>query len=350
MAEADVSVSTPRFTGSRSCLSDELRATWLGHACYLVEFPTGLRVLFDPVMTDRCSPVSFFGPKRFTKSPCQISEIPIVDIVIISHNHYDHMSHPTIMEIHKHHPKAHFVVPLENEPWFKACGITTVSELDWWQEVDIVLSGPAGTGVEMTSEIKARVSCLPAQHSSGRGLFGTSATDKSLWASWAIKSGSASVYFGGDTGYRAIPHSVAAAAEAAHEEAKQTETTEQGTQGSFEDAYFAAHADELPPPCPAFAQIGELHGPFTLGLLPIGAYEPRALMASIHASPEDAVEIFRDTRCKRGLAMHWGTWVMGDEDVRDPPRRLAQALASRDMPTKGLFDACKVGETVVVPT
>ncbi|KAI6468250.1 hypothetical protein MCOR16_001294 [Pyricularia oryzae] len=319
----------------------ELRATWLGHACYLVEFPSGLRVLFDPVMTDRCSPVSFLGPKRFTKAPCTIGEIPIVDLVVISHNHYDHMSYPTIAEIHKHHPHAHFLAPLGNADWFRSCGITAVTELDWWQEADVMITGQS-LGVP---SISARLTCLPAQHNSGRTPFNT---DRTLWASWAVGLGGAKVFFAGDTGYRAIPHAVAAAAEAARvAEAEAKGKTE--VDADFEDEYYDSHVDELPPPCPAFAQIGELHGPFALGLLPIGAYEPRGLMASIHASPADAVEIFRDTRCGRGLAMHWGTWVMGDEDVRDPPRRLRLALARKGMPAEGLFDVCKLGETVTVP-
>ncbi|KAI6358116.1 hypothetical protein MCOR25_007433 [Pyricularia grisea] len=333
----------PNLGKQRTAAVDgELRATWLGHACYLVEFPSGLRVLFDPVMTDRCSPVSFLGPKRFTEAPCTISDIPIVDVVVISHNHYDHMSYPTIAEIQKHHPNVHFFAPLGNADWFRSCGITAMTELDWWREADVVIAGQSLDG----AGISARLTCLPAQHNSGRTPFNT---DRTLWASWAVESGGGKVFFAGDTGYRAIPHAVAAAAA---EAARIAETEAQGkteVDADFEDEYYDSHVDELPPACPAFAQIGKLHGPFALGLLPIGAYEPRGLMASIHASPADAVEIFRDTRCVRGLAMHWGTWVMGDEDVRDPPRRLRLALARKGMPAEGLFDVCKLGETVVVP-
>src|ERR1700712_2352445 len=82
-----VPVVEPTFLPSRDA-SKSLRATWLGHACYYVEFPTGLRVLFDPVFEDRCSPFSFMGPKRFTKVPCHIKDLPVVDVVVISHSHY----------------------------------------------------------------------------------------------------------------------------------------------------------------------------------------------------------------------------------------------------------------------
>ena len=83
-----VPVRKPVFLPERK--TDQLRATWLGHACYYVEFPGGLRVLFDPVFTHRCSPFSWLGPKRYTEMPCQIEDIPFIDVVVISHNHYDH--------------------------------------------------------------------------------------------------------------------------------------------------------------------------------------------------------------------------------------------------------------------
>ncbi|KND86911.1 N-acyl-phosphatidylethanolamine-hydrolyzing phospholipase D [Tolypocladium ophioglossoides CBS 100239] len=339
-AEAQIPILTPSFSADRlGGDASNVRATWLGHACYFVEFPSGLRVLFDPVMTDRCSPSQWFGPRRFTKLPCEIMDIPVLDAVVISHNHYDHLSHPTVMEIQKVHPKAHFFVPLGNESWFHASGIYNVTELDWWEGADLVVS-PDDKQQEKTGTISARITCLPAQHTTGRAPWGT---DKTLWGSWSVASPSpssssasttsssttgagntASVYFGGDTGYRAVP-------------------TLDAQDGDWDEKYVDL------PVCPAFAQIGQLYGPFTLGLLPIGAYEPRALMAPIHANPRDAVEIFKDTGCKRALAMHWGTWVLGDEDVREPPQRLKEALAFRGISKTGVFDICGVGETVSIP-
>lgn len=82
-----VNVIKPTFLPSRES-NGALRATWLGHASYLVEFPSGLRVVFDPVFEERCSPISFLGPKRFTKAPCAIEDIPIIDAVVISHSEY----------------------------------------------------------------------------------------------------------------------------------------------------------------------------------------------------------------------------------------------------------------------
>src|ERR1700733_11761933 len=105
-----VPVVKPSFLANRRA-SDRLRATWLGHACYYVEFPSGLRVLFDPVFEDRCSPFSFMGPQRFTQPPCALRDIPPgLDAVLISHSHYDHLSHTSVLELQRRHPRAHFFV------------------------------------------------------------------------------------------------------------------------------------------------------------------------------------------------------------------------------------------------
>lgn len=196
-----VPVQKPEFLPSRE--TSKLRATWLGHACYYVEFPSGLRVLFDPVFEDRCSPFSWLGPKRFTEAPCQIKDIPVIDAVVISHNHYDHLSHPTVTEIAKKHPNCHFFAPLGNKTWFHSSGIDNVTEMDWWDERDITLSPSAqkptqveaaGEAQSIAADIKARISCLPCQHMTARGPFDRC---KTLWASFAVESGGKKVYFAG---------------------------------------------------------------------------------------------------------------------------------------------------------
>ena len=123
-----VPVRPPIFLPTRD--TPALRATWLGHACYYIEFPGGLRVLFDPVFTARCSPLTFMGPKRYTEMPCQVQDIPFIDIVVISHSHYDHLSYPTILEIKQRHPNVHFFAPLGNRKWFIKAGVHNVTELD----------------------------------------------------------------------------------------------------------------------------------------------------------------------------------------------------------------------------
>jgi N-acyl-phosphatidylethanolamine-hydrolysing phospholipase D len=323
-----VPIQKPTFIESRTG-SNSLRATWLGHACYYVEFPNGLRVLFDPVFEDRCSPFSFLGPKRYTPAPAKVADIPTIDVVIISHSHYDHLSHPTVMDIQKNHPNVLFAVPLGLQSWFKDCGISNVVELDWWQDIDLTLSPstgekrisvssePSTAEPALDSNITARISCLPCQHTSARTAFDKGVT---LWASWAVNAGGKSVWFGGDTGYRAVPK-------------------------------LAKDVDDYGPDlahlpyCPAFKQIGELRGPFDLGLIPIGAYDPRHIMSPMHANPFDSVEIFKDTKCKRAMGIHWGTWVLTWEDVMEPAALLKKALAKSDIAETGVFDVCDIGES-----
>lgn len=319
-----VPVLEPSFLPSRD--TPTLRATWLGHACYFVEFPGGLRVLFDPVFSCRCSPFSWLGPKRYTEVPCQIEEIPTIDAVVISHSHYDHLDHPTIMRIKAKHPNAHFFVPLRLKQWFLDSGIKSgVTELDWWEQRDITLtsidsnpqiSSPDTAGQEKSgSTMNARIGCLPCQHTSARSLFDK---DTTLWASWSVESGGKKVWFGGDSGYRSVPQ--------------------------LPEGVDDYGPDQNHPHCPAFKQIGDLRGPFDLGLIPIGAYAPRWIFSHMHANPVDAVNMFRDTQCRRAMGIHWGTWVLTEEDVLEPPKNLKEALKRYGLPEEGLFDTCAIGE------
>jgi len=336
-----VNVIKPEFLPERFSFADgrddnKIRATWLGHACYYVEYPSGLRVLYDPVFEDCCSPypLSLFFPKRYTKQPCEIKDIPIVDAVVISHSHYDHLSHPTAMEIQQHHPNAQFFVGLGLEKWFRKQGIENVTELDWWEEADLTVKVSESENKEATT-ITARMSCLPCQHTSARSAFDR---DTTLWCSWGVRSSapnsatsslhdnehsngsSKSVWFGGDTGYRAVP------------------AVPEGVDDWGEEY---AHL----PRCPQFKQIGDLRGPFDLGLIPIGAYEPRAAFSAMHANPADAVEIFKDTCCKRAMGIHWGTWALTTEEMIAPPKLLREALRKRGIPEVGVFDVCEIGES-----
>jgi N-acyl-phosphatidylethanolamine-hydrolysing phospholipase D len=268
------------------------------------------------------------GPKRYTEIPCVIKDLPTVDLVVISHSHYDHLSHPTVMELHKHHPNAQFLVGLGLKKWFESSGVMNVQELDWWEDVDITLSLNSGEKKISTassetsksassSDITARISCLPCQHTSARSAFDKNHT---LWCSWAVTSGGKSVWFGGDTGYRTVP-----------------EVAE------GEDDYGEKYASL--PHCPAFKQIGELRRPFDLGLIPIGAYDPRHIMSPMHANPFDSVNIFVDTKCQKAMGIHWGTWVLTAEDVLEPPALLKKAMKRKGLPETGVFDVCDIGES-----
>ena len=143
--------------------------------------------------------------------PCNIEDIPIIDAVIISHNHYDHLSHPTILKIKAKHPQAHFFAPLGNKKWFTDSGVEKATELDWWQSKNIRLSEKAGdekgtvshvvtddghssSTSESSGGISAIIGCRPCQHASARSGWDRNQT---LWSSWSVESGGKKVWFGG---------------------------------------------------------------------------------------------------------------------------------------------------------
>ncbi|KAK9381410.1 beta-lactamase superfamily domain-containing protein [Kockiozyma suomiensis] len=301
-----ISVAVPAFVSQPADRDQsKIRATWLGHASFLAEMPSGLTALFDPLFGKKCAPTYIPGLNRISPSPCKVEDLPQVDIVCISHAHYDHLDHYSIKLLHKIFPNIHYFVPLGMKSWFTSSGITQVTELDWWDQREFSVNG-----------LTATVSCLPAQHTSNRNLrdYG-----KALCASWAIDS-KGKVYFGGDTGYRAVPK----------------------VADGVDD-----HDLDLPV-CPAFKEIGDFRGPFDLALLPIGAYSPRHIMSRVHSDPEDSVNIFRDVKAKRALAMHYGTWILTDEPILEPIQKLREALTKFSIPETGVFDTIPVGESVEI--
>ncbi|KAF8954818.1 hypothetical protein BGZ46_002811 [Entomortierella lignicola] len=284
--------------------------TWLGHACFLVQLE-GVNILFDPVFSERCSPSQWAGPKRITPPPCKLDDLPRIDIVIISHNHYDHLDLTTVKKLQNDH-EPYFYVPLGNKAWFNSIGIKSkVTECDWWDEHE-------NTFHDDKSAVK--VTCTPCQHFTGRSLTDRNDT---LWASWAVQTVPKNesekvtkVFFGGDTGYRYVPK--------------------------------GADEDEMPH-CPAFKEIGDRIGPFDFSMIPIGAYSPRWFMSPIHCSPEDAVRLHEDIKSKRSVGMHWGTWVLTNEDVTEPPKRLEAYMKKRGH-DPNTFNVMEIGESLIVDT
>lgn len=312
-----------------SSSTTKLRATWLGHASFLVETPAvpgqnrGVHVLFDPVFSERTSPVQWFGPKRYNPPPCKIGELPKIDVIAISHNHYDHLDAWTIQEVWRL-SKQKGLTPLiacalGNRSYFQSLlpdiTIEDVIELDWWDGVKIDVAGVGNLDLI----------CTPAQHTSARGI---SDKDKGLWCSWTLSTpmghGSArKLFFAGDTGYRHVS----------------------SPNPTKEEEDSLSH-------CPAFKEIGELLGPIDLALLPIGLYSPRDCMSTVHCAPEDSACIHIDLKARKSIGMHYGT-VRGGlsqyyEDVLEPPKRWREVCEKKGLVWNTDVGLCDIGETILV--
>ena len=158
------------------------RLTWIGHASFLYQ-AAGMNMLFDPHFSERASPVPFAGPRRIVALPLELEDLPPIDVVMISHNHYDHLDRTTVRELSKRHAGAVFLVPLGLKAWFREEGIARVEEFDWWRHHE------AG-GLRFT--------LVPVQHWSKRTLWDT---NRSLWGGWVVEGAGLKLIHTGDLGY-----------------------------------------------------------------------------------------------------------------------------------------------------
>ncbi len=235
--------------------------TWIGHATLLVQMDHA-SFLTDPTWSDAASPVPGIGPRRFAPPGVALEDLPPIDFVLISHNHYDHLDLDTLRALAARNADTRFLVPLGNGELLREEGIDRVEELDWGGRTTV-------GGLE--------IHCLPSQHWSRRGAFDMR---RALWASWAVIGSDRRVYFAGDTGY-------------------------------FD----------------GFERAGRALGPFDLAALPIGAYEPQAMMRPWHLDPEEAARAGSELRARRLVAIHYGTFDLSDEPLDEPPRRFRRAAA-----------------------
>src|SRR5258708_3101187 len=246
----------------------EWRISYVGHASFLLQ-TAGLNILIDPVWSERCSPVSFAGPKRVNAPGIAFAALPPIDAVLVSHCHYDHLDVDTLSRLHaSHQPRV--IAPLGNDTIMKSHDAAIRAEAyDCHQRVAL---GP-----------NVSVTLVPTRHWAARGLTDR---NKALWASFVIETPAGRIYHVADSGYGDGQH--------------------------FRDAR-------------------DRYGPFRLAVLPIGAYEPRWFMPDIHMNPAESVKALRDCGAQFALGHHYGTFQLTDEAIDAPVRALEAARVEAEI-------------------
>jgi L-ascorbate metabolism protein UlaG (beta-lactamase superfamily) len=258
VAGVDPSKPPPRVEGP------ELRVTLINHSTVLLQ-QRGVNILTDPIWSERASPFAWIGPRRHRAPGVRFEDLPGIDLVLLSHNHYDHLDIATLRRLADRRlvgrGVSQFIVPCGVARLLRSLGIGPVHELDWGE----AFAFDGGT-----------IHSVPAQHFSARGLFDRNRT---LWCGYVVEAAGRIVYFAGDTGF---------------------------------GGHFAR----------VLAGIRERFGPPRLALLPIGACEPRWFMSAVHMSPEEAVRAHEILRAGTSVAIHHGTFQLGDEGIDTSKKRL----------------------------
>ncbi len=264
--------------------------TWIGHSSQLLQID-GVNILIDPVFSTRVSPVPFAGPKRHQPPGLTPAELPHIDLVVLSHNHYDHLDRASMRAVARQPGGApQFWIPAGLESWFArnlprtSSGVMPVVQAFGWDDSAVWLG--------RTGDIT--VHFLAVQHWSNRTLLDRNA---SLWGSWAFIHPTLRFWYSGDLGYSDEPRA-----------------------------------------------IGERFGAFDAASIAIGAYEPRWFMRTQHVNPDEAVQVMLDVRAREAIGVHWGTFELTDESLDEPPLALALALQARQLPAER-FGVLRPGET-----
>ncbi len=259
---------------------DGLRVTMVGHATVLIQ-AGGLNVLTDPLWSSRASPVRFAGPRRVSPPGIALADLPKIDVVLLSHNHYDHLDVATLRQLQAGHQPL-IVTPLGNDATIRqAVPDARIAVGDW--------------GDRFALDHGAEAHIVPAHHWSARG---TGDRRMALWGGFMLRTPAGLVYFAGDTGY-----------------------------GDGE----------------IFRAMRARYGAPDVALLPIGAYAPRWFMAAQHTNPDEAVRIMLDLEARQAIGIHWGSFQLTDEPREEPLAQLREALDQRAI-APARFPAALPGE------
>jgi L-ascorbate metabolism protein UlaG (beta-lactamase superfamily) len=275
---SDADTPPARVEGSK------VRLSFVGHASWLIQ-TAGLNILVDPVWSERCSPFAFAGPKRHNAPGVAFDALPKIDVVLVSHGHYDHLDIRTLSRLAKNFaPRV--ITPLGNDLTMCAADDAIEAEaFDWQDRIEL------GNGVAVT--------LVPTRHWSARGPFDR---NRALWASFVLETPAGKLYIVCDSGYGTGEH---------------------------------------------FRRVAEKQGPLRLAILPIGAYEPRWFMRDQHMNPEDAVKALADCGAEQALAHHHGTFQLTDEAIDAPAIALGEALDTASVPREK-FAVLKPGQVVEI--
>jgi L-ascorbate metabolism protein UlaG (beta-lactamase superfamily) len=262
------------FVGPRPATridGDSLVVTFVNHSTFLLQ-TSGLNILTDPVWSKRVGPTSWLGVKRKRPPGLRFEDLPPIDVVLLSHNHYDHLDLPTLSKLVKTHNPL-FITPLGVSYLPKSVDGRTTREVDWNDTLRI--------------NRKLLLTCTQAQHFSNRGMGDR---DETLWCGYLLHMDFGTIYFCGDSGYGPHFNHIA-------EQASRSAT-----------------------------------GPIKLALLPIGSYRPEWFMAPVHVSPAGAVQAFIDTKAQQAIGIHFGTFQQGDDGLFEPVTDLRKALHEKNIP------------------
>jgi L-ascorbate metabolism protein UlaG (beta-lactamase superfamily) len=287
---------------------ERMLVTWIGHSTVLVQ-TEGVNILTDPIWSERASPFSFVGPKRVRAPGVRLEDLPKIDLILVSHNHYDHMDLPTLKRLWDR-DRPLIVTSLGNDAILRRAHIGLVPEAE-------TPGPPVPTGVagfDWGDRIAMQPPCREPRRSCPAPLdvtvervhhwgsrWGTD-RNRALWSGFTVRLPGGNLFFAGDTGW-----------------------------GGGEWVREAAR-----------------HGPYRFAIIPVGAYLPREVMQSNHVDPDEAAAIFQGIGAARALGVHWGTFQLTFEGIDDPPRRLSAALKARGIdPSR--FVTTEVGATFSVP-
>lgn len=256
--------------------SNAISAAWIGHSTFYIRWKN-FGILTDPIFSERASPVTFAGPKRGTKPGRSLDSLPQVNLVIISHDHYDHLDKASVLQIFKKNKSVIFAVPLKVAEILARWGIPKkqIIELDWWES-------------ETVDDFN--LTFVPAHHTSRRGLL-KSSKNSTLWGGWVIEKSGFKIWFAGDI--------------------------------AFGDGSY-------------YEEIGKRFSPIDVSFLPIGSYKPSRYTRQ-HISPRQAVQLHLMVGSKKSIGMHWGTFGMVYERLEDPPADLNRARLELKVPVSDFF-------------